>query len=64
MDSKSGFQKELDKINLERNKIRKQIQQIRADKEKLRDEFYTKMVDFEYQKQLLSDIQWIENMKH
>ncbi len=46
----------MDKINQERNAARQSIQELRQAKDKLREEFYAKLLAFERQQMEIRDI--------
>lgn len=60
MSSKQGVYKELDKVNFDVKKSRKQVYE---EKDKLRNDHYTKLIDYEQYKQIVNDIKWIEDLK-
>jgi hypothetical protein len=48
-ESKESITKQLDKINLDRNKLKVDMTELKALKEKQRDDFYRRLIDFELQ---------------
>jgi len=53
----------MDKINLDRNTVRGQINELRSVKDKNREDFYKRLLAFEKQQITIKDIEWLQSIK-
>ena len=60
---KESIQKQLDKINQDRNLIRKDIADLKKQKDLHREEYYKKLIEYEKQQVIIKEIEWIIMIK-
>lgn len=53
----------MDKINADRNQVRKESTELKAEKEKLKEGFYKALLEYEKQQIELKQIEWVQSMK-
>lgn len=53
----------MDKINVDRNKLKHDVAQLKVLKEKQRDDFFKSLIEFELQQALIREIEWMATIK-
>ena len=61
--NKEHIQKDLDKINQQRNALRTEIAELRKKKEAEKEQYYRKMIEYEAQQIVIREIEWIAKTK-
>ena len=62
-ETHESFSKELEAINVKRQKARDERDRLFKEKNEIRDKYYTDMIHFSKQQQLVHDIKWMTEMQ-
>jgi hypothetical protein len=60
---RASHQQELDRISSQKKYLITKIKEERAAKNEAKEEFYSKMIEYEIEQRLLKDIDWLSKTK-